>query len=87
MSCVPLLMRRSILKRGSMWVLGAAALAIVAPGCGSGDNPEPKKPGSSREFVEHPLDAVGGEKKPQKPVTPKVQAALDKAKQTDPRNR
>jgi hypothetical protein len=80
-------MRRSSLKRGSKWVVGVAALAIVSSGCGSGNDPEPKKPGSSRELVEHPLDAVGGEKKPQKPVTPKVQADLEKAKRADPRNR
>ena len=76
------------MKRSLKWVLGIAGLAIVSPGCGgSGNSSEPKKPGSSREFVEHPLDAVGGEKKPQKPVTPKVQADLEKAKRADPRNR
>ena len=79
-------MRRQILKRGWKWILGATALVNLGMGCES-RNPEPKKPGSSREFMEHPLDAAGGEKKAVKPVTAKVKASLEKAKQADPRSR
>jgi hypothetical protein len=81
-------MRRPNLKRclGGLTVGTALALAL-----GCGDNPgtgaDAKKPGMSRDMVEHPLDVVGGEKKPQKPLTPKEQAALNKAKQADPRGR
>jgi hypothetical protein len=77
------------LNRRLNWSLVVAAIAIVSPGCGgnSGTAPEPAKPGATRDLVEHPLDALGKGKTPQKPVTAKVQGYLDKAKQADPRNR
>jgi hypothetical protein len=75
------------LKRCLNWLIVAAAAAILSPGCGESTNPEPKKAGASRDFMEHPLDAEGGVKTPQKPLTPKVKAALEKAKLADPRGR
>jgi hypothetical protein len=67
-------MRRLNLNRRLKWLPVFAALAIVSAGCGdSGTNPEPNKP------------VAGAETKA--PVTPKVQADLDKAKKVDPRAR
>jgi hypothetical protein len=81
-------MKRSNLIRRWNWLLAVAALAIVSPGCGEvGNTPEPKKTGASRDFMEHPLDAAGKATKPLPPPTPKVKAALERAKQADPRGR
>ena len=67
------------------WLPVVAALAITTPGCGddSGKSSGAKQAVSTRELVEHPLDAIGKGKKPQPPPSPKVKAALDRAKQAD----
>jgi len=83
-----MLRRRPNLSRRLGRSLVVAALMIVSWGCGgaTGTSPEAQKGGTSRDLVEHPLDALGKGKTPP-PVPPKVKAALEKAKLADPRGR
>jgi hypothetical protein len=69
------------------WLVMVGALVILS-GCegGSGAGPATKNGVTSRDLVEHPLDALGKGKAP-KPLTAKEKAALEKVKLADPRGR
>jgi hypothetical protein len=75
-------MRRTNLNRRLSWLLIAAALTIVSPGCGNGTLPE-TPPGASRAAIENPLGTVKAAK--QAKVSAKTKAAMEKAATADPR--